>query len=112
LDLKKWNRKELFYFFKEYEQPFFNICADVDVTSLVKFTKERNISFFKSSLYLSLKTANEIEPFRYRIRANKLIVAEVIDGGSTVLTRMRPLVLAILITIPILKNSKRRQAKN
>lgn len=57
----------------------------MDVTSLVKFTKERNISFFKSSLYLSLKTANEIEPFRYRIRENKLIVAEVIDGGSTVL---------------------------
>lgn len=85
LDLKNWNRKELFYFFEEYEQPFFNICADVDVTSLVKFTKERNISFFKSSLYLSLKTANEIEPFRYRIRENKLIVAEVIGGGSTVL---------------------------
>jgi len=85
LDLENWNRKELFYFFREYEQPFFNICADVDVTSLVRFTKERNISFFKASLYLSLKTANEIEPFRYRIRENKVIVHEVIDGGSTVL---------------------------
>jgi len=85
LDLENWNRKELFYFFREYEQPFFNICADVDVTSLVKFTKERNISFFKASLYLSLKAANEIEPFRYRIRENKVIVHEVIDGGSTVL---------------------------
>ena len=81
LDLENWNRKELFYFFREYEQPFFNICADVDVTSLVKFTKDRNISFFKASLYLSLKAANEIEPFRYRIRENKVIVHEVIDGG-------------------------------
>jgi len=85
LDLENWNRKKLFYFFREYEQPFFNICADVNVTSLVKFTKERNISFFKASLYLSLRAANEIEPFRYRIRGNKVIVHEVIDGGSTVL---------------------------
>ncbi|MCH7676764.1 hypothetical protein IH879_17735 [candidate division KSB1 bacterium] len=49
LDLESWNRKELFYFFREYEQPFFNICAPVDVTLLVKFTKERDISFFKAS---------------------------------------------------------------
>ncbi len=85
LDLKNWNRKELFYFFREYEQPFFNICAPVDVTSLVKFTRESDISFFKASLYLSLKAANEIESFRYRIRENKVIVHEVIDGASTVL---------------------------
>ena len=85
LDLENWKRKELFYFFREYEQPFFNICADVDVTSLVKFTKDRDISFFKGSLYLSLKAANEIEPFRYRIREDKIIVHEKIDAGSTIL---------------------------
>lgn len=63
LDLESWNRKELFYFFREYEQPFFNICAPVDVTLLVKFTKERDISFFKASLYLSLKAAMKSNRF-------------------------------------------------
>ncbi len=54
LDLDTWNRKELFYFFKDYEQPFFNICADVDVTSLVNYTKKNGLSFFRASLFLSL----------------------------------------------------------
>ncbi len=85
LNLEDWNRRDLFYFFREYEHPFFNIAADVDVTLLVQFTKERNLSFFKASLYLSLKAANEIEPFRYRIRRDKVVVHEKIDGGSTIL---------------------------
>ncbi|MFQ5753050.1 MAG: CatA-like O-acetyltransferase, partial [bacterium] len=85
LDIENWKRKAQFYFFKDYDYPFFNICTDVDVTSLVGYTKERNRSFFITSLYLSLKTVNEIAEFRYRIRGNKVVVHELIHGGSTVL---------------------------
>ncbi|NIR48812.1 chloramphenicol acetyltransferase [candidate division KSB1 bacterium] len=85
LDIESWNRKEQFYFFREYDYPFFNICADVDVTEVLKYCKRQDISFFQATLFLSLKTANEIEPFRYRIRGDKVLVHEVIHGGSTVL---------------------------
>jgi len=35
--------------------------------------------------YFALRAANEIEPFRYRLRDGKVIVHDVIHGGTTVL---------------------------
>lgn len=85
LNIENWNRKGQFYFFKDYDYPFFNICADVDVTALLSYCKDRSLSFFKTSLYLSLKSANEVEAFRYRIRGDRVVIHEVIHCGSTVL---------------------------
>jgi chloramphenicol O-acetyltransferase type A len=85
LDLESWNRKQHFYFFKEYDHPFFNICADVDVTHLLPYTKEHHLSFFIASLFLSMKVANAIPEFRYRIRGERVIVHDVVHAGSTVL---------------------------
>jgi len=33
--------------------------------------------------YLALKAANEIEPFRYRLRQGQVLVHDVINGGTT-----------------------------
>jgi chloramphenicol O-acetyltransferase type A len=33
--------------------------------------------------YLALRAANEIEPFRYRLRQGKVLVHDVINGGTT-----------------------------
>ena len=35
--------------------------------------------------YFALRIANEIEPFRYRLREGKVLVHDVINGGTTVL---------------------------
>ena len=35
--------------------------------------------------YFALRVANEIEPFRYRLRRGKVLVHDVINGGTTVL---------------------------
>jgi len=85
LDLQSWARHAQFEFFRGYQMPFFNICANVDVTALVAWTKRARGSFFKSSLYLSTKAANEVEPFRYRMRDAAVIVHDCIHAGSTVL---------------------------
>jgi chloramphenicol O-acetyltransferase type A len=86
LDIDNWHRRHHFQFFKDYELPFFNLCADVDVTKLYEWSKEpRGPSFFLASLYLSLQAANEIEPFRYRLNGDSVDVYEVTHGGTTVL---------------------------
>ena len=85
LTIDTWKRKEQFNFFKNYENPFFNICANVDVTKLFKFVKKNNYSFFLSSLYASIKAANLIEQFRYRIKNDDVIIYDTINLGSTVL---------------------------
>jgi len=85
LNLQNWKRKDQFYFFKNYDNPFFNLCTELDVTTLYRYVKEKDISFFKAYIFLSLKTANKMESFRYRIRGDKVIVHDIIHAGSTVL---------------------------
>lgn len=85
LDLESWSRKQHFHFFKNYDLPFFNICAEVEVSDLLSYVKTHNLSFFITSLFLSLKAANSIPEFRYRIQGDRVIVHDVIHAGSTVL---------------------------
>ena len=86
LDIETWHRRHHYEFFKDYELPFFNICADVDVTRLYELSAEDGgPSFFLGSFYLALMAANEIEPFRYRLRGEDVVVHEVIHGGTTVM---------------------------
>ncbi|MEH0153969.1 chloramphenicol acetyltransferase [Limibacter armeniacum] len=85
IDLNTWKRKVHFDFFKDCDNPFFGITANVDVTQLHKQTKEKGYSYFLAVLYLSLKAANEIEEFRYRIRGEQVVVLDEVHAGSTIL---------------------------
>lgn len=86
LDLEAWSRRAHFEFFRDYDQPFFNLCADVDVSGVVAAARDpRAPSFFVTTLFHSLAAANEVEEFRYRIREKGVVVYETIDAGSTVL---------------------------
>jgi chloramphenicol O-acetyltransferase type A len=85
LDLATWSRRELFEFFIGYSNPYFNVCAQVDVTRLVALAHERNVRISLALHYIALRVANEIEPFRYRLRDGKVFVYDVVSGGTTVL---------------------------
>ena len=86
LDVAGWKRREHFEFFRHYERPWFNLCADVDVTALLERCREPGgPSFFLASLWLSLVAANGVEELRYRLRGDRVVIHPVIHGGSTVL---------------------------
>lgn len=86
LEIEKWHRRQHFEFFKSFDNPFFNICANVDVTSLLNLVHaSKSISFFISYHFLSMKAANEVEPFRYRLRGDSVLIHERIHAGTTLL---------------------------
>jgi chloramphenicol O-acetyltransferase type A len=85
VDVEAWNRKTTFEFFKDYEDPFFNITANLDVTNLYLFCKENNLSFSLASLFYSLQTANEIREFRFRLKDKKLVECSKIHATQTIL---------------------------
>jgi chloramphenicol O-acetyltransferase type A len=85
LDTEAWSRRHLFRLFKDYDDPFVNICADVDVTPLLALARERGLSLFVTYHFLSTKTANELEPFRYRLHGERVLVHERVDAGAIVL---------------------------
>ena len=85
LDITGWNRKDHFKFFRSYDNPFFNICSELNVQKLYDFTKNNNLSFFVCLLFFSLKAANKIEEFRYRILNDEVVIYDRVNAGSTVL---------------------------
>ncbi|MDX1624717.1 MAG: CatA-like O-acetyltransferase [Gemmatimonadota bacterium] len=86
LDLDAWERREHFAFFRDYDQPFFNLCAEVDVSSaLARCRGGGGPSFSVTVLFHSTAAANGVEAFRYRIRGDGVVVHDVIHAGTTVL---------------------------
>ena len=85
IDTEAWSRRDLFRLFMEYDAPSFNICAELDATRLLDFARARRLSFFVAYHYLSTKVANELEPFRYRLRGGRVLVHERVDAGAVLL---------------------------
>lgn len=76
IDLRTWERKEHYNFFHRMDYPIYNICFNLDVGNLKKYTKKENLSFNLSLIYLSTIVANEIDNFKYRIKDGKVILHE------------------------------------
>jgi len=87
LNLNTWPRLKQYEFFKQYENPFFNICSTLDVTELVNKVKHNNFSFSTSILYASIYIANQIEEFKYRLKGDGVIICDSVYAGSTILSK-------------------------
>ena len=84
-DVENWNRKNQYNFFKNYQDPFFNITANLEVTSLYNYCKKNQLSFSLACIYVAIKSINEIEEFKLRIKLGKVVLYDEVNIGSTVL---------------------------
>jgi chloramphenicol O-acetyltransferase type A len=94
LDIAQWSRRATYEFYRNFEQPFFNICAMVDVTRLRNYCKTQGFSFAIAALYCGARVGNELEAFRYRLRDEGVLVHPQQDIGSTVLLENESMVFA------------------
>jgi len=86
LDVSRWARRELFEFFVGFDKPYFNICTQLDITNFLASLRDRpDVSVSLAYHYFALRAANEIEPFRYRLRQGRVFVHDAIHGGTTVM---------------------------
>jgi chloramphenicol O-acetyltransferase type A len=85
LDIRNWARLATYEFFKDYDDPFFNFTANLDVTALYRFCKERSLSFSLAALYYSLVTANKVREFRIRLLDGRLVEFDRIHATQTIL---------------------------
>ena len=85
LDIEKWPRRAAYEFFKDYEDPFFNFTANVDVSSAYAFCKQNSLAFSLTALYYSLVAANEIREFRIRLVDGRLVEFDQIHATQTIL---------------------------
>ena len=85
LDIDNWPRKSTYEFFKDYEDPFFNFTANVDVTAVYDLCKENGLAISLTLLYYSLVTANQIREFRIRLVDERLVEFDRIHATQTIL---------------------------
>ncbi len=85
LDTTTWKRREVFHFFRKFDDPFFNVSANVEVTVLVDFCKKNKLSFSLASLHCSTLAANAVEEFRMRLVGGEVRTYDLVHPSLTVL---------------------------
>lgn len=85
IDIQSWNRKAQFDFFREFEQPFFNICTQVEISSVYQECKNHGQPIFLSLLYLLNRSLDLVREFRLRIHENEVLEFQEIHIGATIL---------------------------
>lgn len=85
VDIDSWPRKTTYEFFQEFEDPFFNFAANVDVTTLYRACKANSLSYALTALYCTLIAANEIREFRMRLIDGRLVEFDRIHATQTIL---------------------------
>lgn len=84
IDLKTWPRREHFRMFRDFDEPFFGICTEIDCTSAYRIAKDSGVSFFLLYLHRSLEAANDLEPFRYRTEGDDVVCYDSVDASTVV----------------------------
>lgn len=84
INLSTWKRSEHYEVFKNFDEPLFGITVKVECSKAYKKTKELGYAFSLYYLYLSMKAANEIEEFRYRIENDKVVCYDSVGAGPTI----------------------------
>ena len=86
IDIESWSRKDLFPFFQKFDNPTWDISAELEVQKFYWATKEVKASFFLSFLYVATKVCNQIDALRQRIdQAGNVREYEIVHPGSTIL---------------------------
>ncbi|MBN2669732.1 MAG: hypothetical protein JXR60_10935 [Bacteroidales bacterium] len=85
IDIKNWKRRDQYQFFKSYDLPFFNICTTIDVSPILRYSKEKKISFFLLNMHVFHTALLSVNEFLYRIINDDVVKFEHLDIGCTIL---------------------------
>lgn len=80
------HRRKHFDFFRNMDQPHFNIVANVDITAFLHTVKVQQLPFTPAMVYLLARAANEIAVFRWRIRGQEVVEHASVQPSFTVST--------------------------
>src|SRR4029079_9313634 len=85
VDLQSWARREHYELYRQFDQPHFNICANVDLTAFYPALKDLGTAFTVGVLYVLAKAANDIPAFRFRMRGDDVLEHDTVHPATTVL---------------------------
>lgn len=84
INISKWKRREHFEHFRNFDDPYFGLTVNFNVTNLYHFAKRNQESFFVHYFYQIMKAVNSVEEFKYRIEGNEVVCYDTINASSTI----------------------------
>jgi chloramphenicol O-acetyltransferase type A len=87
IDMQTWPRRDHFQFFRQFDHPHFNMCANVDLSKFYPFVRQHQLPFTVTFVYILTRTANAIPEFRHRIRSEEVVEHEVVHPSITLLVK-------------------------
>ena len=84
IDMETYPRKSHFEYFGSLAYPYVGFTANVDVTNILRFAKEKGGSSFRAVLYVAVKAANAVPQLRQRIVDGKIVEFDYCNIGYTV----------------------------
>jgi chloramphenicol O-acetyltransferase type A len=86
IDLESWPRRRQFEFYRGFDFPHFSVCVGVDVTTLRRELKMRELSFTVGIVYALTTAATDVREFRQRIRGDAVYEHARVCPSITVLS--------------------------
>ncbi|MEM1319931.1 MAG: chloramphenicol acetyltransferase [Bacteroidota bacterium] len=80
------HRQKHFEFFSQMDQPHLNICAQVEIGTLLDYIRAKRLRFTPSIVYLVSRAANSIPELRQRIRGQQVVEHKAVHPSFTVHT--------------------------
>ena len=65
IDTNNWSRKLAYETFSEFSDPYTGIVTKLDITNIINYCMQNDISFYGCMTYFVLKSMNEIDAFSY-----------------------------------------------
>lgn len=87
LEPENWERTKLLEKYLEYDFPYINLGAEIDITKLYHFSKKHDLSFYCAMIHTVTKTALEIKNFKYRFWNGKPLICESLSPVFTYLPK-------------------------
>ena len=108
LDISTWKHREHYALFREFGQPWFSLCVDVDVTACWRRRQSEGRSFFLLTVFAALHAVNETEAFRLRLRDDGVWKHDRLIMSTTVLREDETFGFALLEPVESYDEFERR----
>jgi chloramphenicol O-acetyltransferase type A len=85
IEIDGWLREDHFKLFNSFDEPYFSINTDIDVTKAYIRAKELDVTFYLYYLYCAISAINKHESFRLRAINDEVFLYDQIDVTHVVL---------------------------
>ena len=88
INIKDYKKRKQYNWFKTFANPCYGFNVKMDVTNIVKYSKETKTSFFINVLYLITTGLNKIDEMRIREVNGEIRLYDTINPTFTVMTKI------------------------